>query len=73
MIMSIISADYLPYEEAAAKLGLSKESLRRYIHGGKIEAEKLGRTYFVHVREVSRYQSERQPVGRPAEKLRKRA
>lgn len=71
MIMSIISSDYLPYQVAAEKLQLSPESVRRYIHQGKISAEFAGRTYYIHKDEVKRFRSERKPVGRPAKKTSK--
>lgn len=66
--MSIIPTDYLPYQVAAAKMNLSPESVRRYIHAGKIHAENEGRTYYIHVDEVKRYNDQRNPVGRPNKK-----
>lgn len=71
MIMSIISSDYLPYQLAAARLGLRPESLRRYIHAGKIEAESAGRTYYVHINEITRFREARKAPGRPKTKSEK--
>lgn len=68
MIMSIIRKDYLQYHDAAERLGLSPESLRRYIHAGKISAESAGRTYYIHVNELKRFKAERKPIGRPKKK-----
>jgi len=61
----------LPYQVAAEKLGLSSESLRRFIHAGKIEAESAANTYFVHKNEIARYQAERRHPGRPKTKSEK--
>lgn len=68
MIMSIVSKDYVQYQDAARQLNLSPESLRRYIHAKKIEAVSLGRTYYIHRDEVQRFSSERRGVGRPPKK-----
>lgn len=65
--MSIISKDYFAYEVAAARMQLSPESVRRYIHAKKIAAEPVGRTYYIHQSEIDRYNAERKPVGRPPE------
>lgn len=66
MLMSIVNKDYLPYQKAAEELGLSAETVRRYIHAKLINAEKVGTTWFVHRKEVDRYNRERLPVGRQA-------
>lgn len=48
--------------EAAAALGLSRETLRVQIRKGKLRAEKRGRDWFVTAREVERYR--RDSLGR---------
>ena len=69
MIMSIVSTDYLPYQTAAKTLGLQPETVRRYIHSGEINAESVGRTYYIHRDEVARFQRDRKPRGRQPKNL----
>jgi excisionase family DNA binding protein len=66
--MSIIPASYVPYQEAAELLGLAPESVRRYIHSDTIQAEEIGRTYYISRKEIERFQRERRPRGRRPEK-----
>lgn len=66
--MSIISKDYVTYQTAAEKLSLTTETVRKYILGNVIHAEKVGRTYYIHQAEIQRFLDEKRPVGRPAKK-----
>jgi hypothetical protein len=68
MIMPAINADYLHYRTAAVSLRLAPESVRRYIHGGTIRAEKEAGTYFVSRAEIERFLRDRQPRGRKPKK-----
>ena len=48
----------LTLAEAAERLGLHPDVLRRQIHRGKLKAKKMGRDWFVSEREVERYARE---------------
>ena len=62
-----ITGKYLTPEQAADKLGLSADSVRRYCNADepRILAEKLGRVWLIPESEVKRYLRGRKPVGRP--------
>lgn len=66
--MSIIDQNYVHYKQAAEVLKLSAESVRRYIHGEKIEAEEAAGTWYIHRDEIQRFSRERRPRGRQKKK-----
>lgn len=61
----------LTTHEAAARLALSHESVRRYINRGLLKAEKRGRDWFIDAAEVERFKRERRTAGRPRERSKK--
>jgi len=54
--------------EAAARLGLLRNSVFRHIQRGTISAEKHGRDLFITEAELARFESSRRRPGRPPEK-----
>lgn len=66
--MSIIDKNYVHYKQAAECLKLSSESVRRYIHAGKISAEATDSTYYIHIEEIKRFTREKRPRGRQPKK-----
>jgi excisionase family DNA binding protein len=56
--------DYITLEEAGRRLGLSPETIRRYIADGKLIGENLGVRALAS--DVERYERERRTPGRPA-------
>ncbi len=48
----------LTLAEAAARLGIQPDVLRRQIHRGKLKGRKVGRDWTVSEREVERYRRE---------------
>lgn len=48
-------SDWVTLKEAAAKFGLSPESLRVYIFQKKLKAKKRGRDWWTTAKEVARY------------------
>lgn len=60
--------DYLTAQEAAVRLGVTHSLICRWIKKGKIEAEKLGRTYAIKEAEIERFAKEPRQVGRPKER-----
>ncbi len=50
--------------EAAAKLGVSPDTLRQQIHNGAIKARKVGPLWWVTPKEVERYRLEHRRGGR---------
>lgn len=73
-VATIETDDYLTTEEAAAVLGLSMDSVRRYLNNAltddpnarpKLIGTSIGRTWLIHKDEVERYQRDRKNRGRP--------
>lgn len=52
-------------EQAAAKLGMKPDTVRRYVHRGLIEAGLIGDVYLISQQELSRFSRERRERGRP--------
>ena len=52
--------------EAAARLGLSHETVRRYINRGLLRGYKRGRDWFILQSELERFMRTRRRPGRPA-------
>lgn len=50
----------LTLAEAAERLGIQQDTLRRQIHLGKLKARKVGPIWTVSEREVERYRRENQ-------------
>lgn len=63
-----IDGIFFTVDEAAAELGLTVDSVRRYCNATKpkLIAQKFGREWFIPKSEISRYRRERNAVGRPA-------
>jgi DeoR/GlpR family transcriptional regulator of sugar metabolism len=57
-------SDYITLEEAGARLGLSPETIRRYIADDKLRGENQGVRALAS--DVERYERERRTPGRPA-------
>src|SRR5260370_26746740 len=51
---------YLSTAQAGEHLGLSREHIRRLIHQGELRAEETVNGFMVDVREVERFEAERQ-------------
>jgi excisionase family DNA binding protein len=62
------TTDYITLEEAGARLGLSPETIRRYIADGKLAGENLGVRALAS--DVERYERERRRRGRPSDPTR---
>ena len=59
-------------EQAAAKLRMKPDTIRRYVHRGIIQAGVLGGIYLISDMELDRFKANRRPPGNP-NLLRKRA
>lgn len=57
--------DYCDTAEAATVLGLSTETVKKYCQRRKLLSRKFGSSWLVLRADISRYQAERRPVGRP--------
>jgi excisionase family DNA binding protein len=53
--------------EAAAVLGVRRDTVKRYILRGLLAATKRGRDWFISRAEVKRFQAGRRSPGRPAQ------
>lgn len=53
-----MSQGLMSLSEAAARLGVSAETLRWQIHNGKLRARKIGPIWTVTLKEVERYRRE---------------
>jgi excisionase family DNA binding protein len=51
--------------EAAKYLGLSEDTIRRYVYRDKLAAEKFGHSVAIRRSECDRFSKEKRPVGRP--------
>lgn len=59
----------LTTEEAAKKLGIGPEQVRRYCNTGRLSCERLGRLYGIKPSEIERFLQNPQPQrGRPKKK-----
>jgi len=56
----------LTISEAAERLGLSIAMVRRYCADGKLPAQKIGRNWAIHQRDVERFAAVPRHSGRPA-------
>lgn len=45
----------LSVPEAAKRLGVNEETVRRHVRSGKLPAEKLGQQWFIHVEELQTF------------------
>lgn len=52
-------------EQAAARLEMKPDTVRRYVHRGIIQAGILGGIYLIAERELRRFQRERRGPGNP--------
>lgn len=52
-------------EQAAAKLRLKPDTIRRYVHRGVINAGIVGSVYLIAETELRRFSTERRRPGRP--------
>lgn len=68
----IETGDYLNCGKAAKALGLSSDSVRRYLNNAKegkspaLLGIQIGREWLIHKSEIARYKKERQSRGRPS-------
>lgn len=51
--------------EAAARLGVTPDTLRQQIHRGALRAKKVGRDWHVSVREIERYRRQSRREAKP--------
>lgn len=57
-------------EQAATKLRMKPDTVRRYVHRGLIQAGIVGSVYLISADELRRFKDERREPGRPrAEKV----
>lgn len=56
---------FVTTRQAAAMLGLSAETIKKYCQKRRFRARKIGSSWLVLLADVTRYQAERRPVGRP--------
>lgn len=74
---TIETRDYVSCSDAAALLGLSSDSVRRYCNNRKegktpsLHAIQIGREWLIHKSEIARYKRERVGRGRPSDDHRK--
>ena len=54
------ASDYIPLAEAARRLGLEPESLRKAVWRGRIAACRIGRCLFFRLAALDKYDRERQ-------------
>ena len=54
-----VKADYYLYQEAARRLGISKPTLWRWIHDGKVKIERLGREVLIEKTTIDALAKER--------------
>lgn len=71
-VANIETRDYLNCGRAAEVLGLSSDSIRRYLNNAKtgktpfLSGIQVGREWLIHKAEIARYKKERQSKGRPS-------
>ena len=63
---TIETKDLLTSTQAGELLGVSADTIKKYCQWGKLKAMKMGRDWLISRSEVSRYQADRVPPGRPA-------
>lgn len=56
-------ADYLTVQQAADRLGMTPQSVRRAIEQGRLAARRFGHMYQIDVREVERYRTKPKGTG----------
>ena len=56
--------DWLTVREAAAKLNLAEDTVRRYSSRGVLRGQRLGWTLLFHASEITRFSAEPRPRGR---------
>lgn len=70
-VANIETRDYVNCGRAAEVLGLSSDSIRRYLNNAKagktpfLSGIQVGREWLIHKAEIARYKKERQSKGRP--------
>lgn len=57
--MKKLGTDYLTNTEAADLLGFSTTHVRKLIADGKIKAQKLGRNWIIHAKNLEKVQRQR--------------
>lgn len=58
-----MSTEYYTLEEAARLLKLHPQTLRRWVHGGKLAAKRFGRQFRLRLEDIERVaQTEAEPV-----------
>lgn len=63
--MSIINTDdYFTTPQAASRLGLTADSVKKYCQRGRIVATWIGNQWLIHRREIARYKRSRRPYNR---------
>ena len=56
---------YFTCEQAAERLRMKADTVRRYVHRGLIEAGLIGDVYLISSQELTRFSKNRRSVGRP--------
>lgn len=53
--------ELLSVPEAARRLGVNEETVRRHLRSGRLRAEKLGQQWFVHIDDLSSFSEHYDP------------
>jgi excisionase family DNA binding protein len=53
--------ELLSVPDAAKRLGISEETVRRHVRSGKLRAEKLGHQWFIHVDDLRAFSEHYDP------------
>lgn len=57
--------DYVLIPVAAKELGVSRQTLWRYVTHDRLPAEKVGRDYVIRREDLDEFKANRKPAGRP--------
>jgi excisionase family DNA binding protein len=57
--------DYVLIPVAANEIGVSRQTLWRYVNAGRLPAEKIGRDFVIRREDLEAFKAARKPAGRP--------